>query len=69
MQNMKFITRLLMSEFIIGMCLQAYRFVNCECKFSFFLSGENGKCIRRAPKQKIHWQNMIQNSFPPLGWW
>ncbi len=36
MQEIKFIILLLMGEFRNGMCLQAYKFVNCECKFSFF---------------------------------
>ncbi len=36
MQEIKFIILLLMGEFRNSMCLQAYKFVNCECKFSFF---------------------------------
>jgi len=35
-QEIKFIILLLMGEFRNSMCLQAYKFVNCECKFSFF---------------------------------
>jgi hypothetical protein len=51
-QKMKFILRLLMGKFRSGMCLQAYRFVNCECKFFFFEVVKMESALGEPPKNK-----------------
>lgn len=41
-----------MGKFRSGMCLQAYRFVNCECKFFFFEVVKMESALGEPPKNK-----------------